>query len=94
MITGLNHSQYKLTSNAEGRKVNRACVLHFHQTSDQSLFSFYLPISILLPLSYADYIRLLLPFLLSLITPIVDPPLYYLVAGRLSPYQHGGFYLV
>ena len=37
-------------------------------------------ISIRSPLSYADYIGLPLSFLLSLITPIVDRPLNYLVA--------------
>ena len=51
-------------------------------------------ITIPFPLSYADYIRLLHLFLLSLITPIVDPPWYYLVADSLSPYQRLGFYPV
>ena len=57
-----------------------------------SVLSF--PISIPLALSPADYIRLPLSSLLSLITPIVDRPLHYLVADSLSLYRCSGFYLV
>ena len=46
------------------------------------------------PLSYADYIGLPHSYLLSLITPISDYPLYYLVVVCLSPYQCQDFYLV
>ena len=45
-------------------------------------------------LSPADYIGLPCSFLLSLITPIFDHPLYYLVAVCLSFYQYSGVYLV
>ena len=44
-------------------------------------------ISIPFALSSADYIGLLHSYLLSLITPIVDQPLCYLVADPLSSYQ-------
>ena len=58
----------------------------------------FCPISLyldpLFPLSLADYIGLLLPFLLSLITSIVNCPLSYLVADPLSPYPCGCSYLV
>ena len=47
----------------------------------------YLSLSWLFPLSLADHIGLPHLFLLSLITPIFDCPLYYLVADCLLPYQ-------
>ena len=66
--------------------------LDFEPASFLSVLSPY--ISIPFPLSLTDYIGLLLPFLLSLITPIVDCPLYYLVAETLSSYRCGGSYPV
>ena len=73
----------------------RALLLCFHQTSDLS-FSSVLSYLYLDPpsLSSAEYIRLPCSSLLSLITPIINSPWYYLVADPLSPYQRLGFYLV
>ena len=62
----------------------------------QTYLSFlsYLPYHDPIPLSYADYIGLPRLCFLSLITPIVDHLLYYLVAVCLSPYWHLACYLV
>ena len=57
-----------------------------------SVLSF--PISIPFALSHTDYIGLLLSSSLSLITSIVNPLVYYLVADLLSPYQWLYSYLV
>ena len=65
---------------------------HFYQTH----LSFCLIFPYLNPslLSLTDCIRLPRLYLLSLITPIFDCPLNYLVAEYLSPYQCQGSYLV
>ena len=57
-------------------------------------FLSYLPYCDPIPLSYADYIGLPRLCFLSLITPIVNHLLYYLVAVCLLPYQCLACYLV
>ena len=69
-------------------------LLHFHRTLSIFPFCLIFYISIPFPLSFADYIRLLRSYLLSLITLIFNWPLSYLVAVCLSSYQRCVCYLV
>ena len=95
-----NYSKASYTSSLEINMHNNpsmldlVCAVMFSSDFRPIFLLSYLRILILLPLSYADYIGLLLPFLLSLITPIVDRPLYYLVADLLSLYLCCGSYPV
>ena len=84
-----NQSQWSCDPNANRIVTVHAICYVFVSLWTTSFHSVLSPIiSIPFPLSLADYIGLPRPYLLSLITPIVDPPLHYLVALCLSPYPH------
>ena len=69
-------------------------LLCFHWTPDLSFFYLIFPYLNPFLLSPADYIGLPRSYPLSLITPIINHPLYYLVAVCLLPYQCHVCYLV